>query len=132
MSMQHMIKTAQAFLRALEDFETSGLSGLVHPQAQRIEFPNRLKPDGGRQEVTEMLADAERAKALLSAQSYDVTKTATGDDLVIMELTWRGTLAAGFGRLQAGDVITAHCVVAFDFEDDRIVAVRNYDCFEAF
>ncbi|SMH54321.1 nuclear transport factor 2 family protein [Maritimibacter sp. HL-12] len=132
MSMQQMTETARAFLRALEDFDTAALAGLVHPRAQRIEFPNRLKPDGGRQKVTEMLAEADRAKALLTAQSYEVNRTATGDALVIMELTWRGTLAAGVGGLSAGDVITAHCVAAFDFEGDRIVAVRNYDCFEAF
>lgn len=132
MSTQQMIDTAHAFLRALEEFDTSGLSGLVHPRAQRIEFPNRLKPEGGRQELTEMLAGAERAKALLTAQSYDVNRTAIADALVIMELTWRGTLAAAFGGLSAGDLITAHCVAAFDFAGDQIVAVRNYDCFEAF
>lgn len=132
MSMQQLIQTANSFLRALETFDTKEVSGLVHPKAQRVEFPNKLKPDGGRQGVAEMLADAERARVVLATQSYDVSKTATADDLVIMELTWRGTLAAGLGGLSAGDVITAHCVAAFDFEDGQIVAVRNYDCFEAF
>jgi len=132
MSTHQLIQTVRDFLLALERFDGESAANLLHPAAQRIEFPNKLKPAGSTQTVAQMVADVPKAKTILASQRYDVLHLATADDLVVAELTWNGKLNADIGTLQAGDEMIAHCAAAFAFSDGKIVAIRNYDCFEDF
>jgi ketosteroid isomerase-like protein len=132
MSTDRNIETARNFFGALEAFDTARLHDLVTPDAERMEWPNRLKPKGNSQSYAQMLADAARAKAVIATQAYDVTRVATSKNLVMMEYVWTGSLTIAIGALAAGDRMKAHCVAAFDFKDGKICGIRNYDCFDEF
>lgn len=47
-----------------------------------------------------------------------------------LEVLWTGTLAVPFGSIPAGGTMSAHFAVFLDFRDGKIVAQRNYDCFD--
>jgi ketosteroid isomerase-like protein len=126
------IETARNFFIALEAFDTAKLLDFISPDAERIEWPNRLKPKGNNQNFTQMLADAARAKTVITAQTYAVTHVAASENHVMVEYVWTGTLAIAIGALAAGDRMKAHCVAAFDFENAKICRLRNYDCYDEF
>ena len=56
-----------------------------------------------------------------------------GDEgnFVIMEVLWTGKLAIAVGTLPEGGEMKAHFAVFLEFGGGKIVAQRNYDCFEA-
>lgn len=120
------------FLTALEEFDTGALNALLSPDLERIEMPNRLKPEGGAQGKDQVLADAARAETVIRSQSYAVLNTTEADNLVMIEMVWTGVLAIDIGALKAGDTMRAQCVAVFEFTDGRISGLRNYDCFDAF
>jgi ketosteroid isomerase-like protein len=51
---------------------------------------------------------------------------------VALEVRWSGTLAVPVGSFPAGGEMRARFAVFLDFRDGKIVAQRNYDCFEPF
>ncbi|MEO8240968.1 MAG: nuclear transport factor 2 family protein [bacterium] len=132
MSTHQNIQAARAFLTALSGFDTDRVRDLLAADAKRIEWPNRLKPQGNHQTCAEMLTDAAKARAVLTRQDYAIAQIAASDTAVMVEFTWTGTLALEIGTLAAGDIMTAHCVAVFDFRDGKICGLRNYDCFDAF
>ena len=71
------------------------------PDAVQVEFPNRFSPNG----VTRDLA-------------------------VAVEATWEGTLAVAVGDIRAGTTMRARFANLFELRNGRIIAQRNYDCFE--
>ena len=52
------------------------------------------------------------------------------DNTVALEVLWTGTMAVPFGTLAVGDKMRAHFAVFIELRDGKIVAQRNYDCFE--
>jgi len=47
-----------------------------------------------------------------------------------VEARWTGTLAQAIGPIPAGTIMKARFVQFFEFRAGRIVAQRDYDCFE--
>lgn len=126
------LEIIRAYLRAIETGDTEAVVASFAPGAVVIEWPNRLKSQGGRRSVDKLAPDFEQGKAMLSSQSYDILHHAEAGNYLIMEVLWRGVLAMDLGSLPAGSEMAAHCAFAFEFENDRIIAQRNYDCFEPF
>ncbi|WP_369198258.1 nuclear transport factor 2 family protein [Streptomyces djakartensis] len=106
------------------------LAEFLHPDMTHSQLPNALFPAGADRDLAETLAASARARTLLTAQSYDVTGAVAAGDRVALEIKWSGTLAAGFGELPAGHVLRAHIAAFLEFRDGRIIAQRNYDCYE--
>ncbi|MFB8245600.1 nuclear transport factor 2 family protein [Streptomyces sp. NPDC055952] len=106
------------------------LAEFLHPDMTHSQLPNTLFPTGADRDLTETLSASARARTLLAAQSYDVVNAVADGDQVALEIKWSGTLAVGFGELPAGHVLRAHIAAFLDFRDGRIVAQRNYDCYE--
>ncbi|WP_328841277.1 hypothetical protein [Streptomyces europaeiscabiei] len=52
------------------------------------------------------------------------------DAQVALEVTWSGTLAVSLGDLTAGQVLRARIAAFLEFRDGKIIAQRNYDCYE--
>ncbi len=48
----------------------------------------------------------------------------------VVEVTWSGTPAVALGDLAAGPVVRAHIAAFLEFRDGKIIAQRNYDCYE--
>lgn len=132
MPMTEIPDVIRRYLRAIETGDLDGLRDCLAPGMRQVELPNRIQPKGQERGVEAILADFAKGRALLRHQSYDVTAVHGTEPVVMVELVWRGTLALPVGTLSPGDEMRAHCAIAFELAEGRIVAQRNYDCFSPF
>lgn len=128
---QANIETIKAYLGALADGATGDrLAAFYTPDAEQIELPNRLNPNGGQSDLQTLLRRAEQGRNLLSAQTYELRSVLANEARVAVEAEWTGTLAVPLGTLPAGSVMKAHFAMFFELASGRIRRQRNYDCFE--
>ena len=121
----------RAYLDALASAaQGDALARFFTADAEQVELPSRLNPNGQRSDLAHLLERAQRVPGLLSAQRFDIVSMVLEGDRAAVEATWRGTLAIALGGLPAGATMTAHFAMFFEFEGDRIRRQRNYDCFE--
>ena len=127
------LATIRTYLAALEA-GTAGeeLGRFFAPEAVQVEFPNKLNPNGGRSDVPTLLKRSEQGRQVLERQSYEIQSEIAQGSRVAVEAIWRGVLKVPLGTLQPGATMTAYFAMFFELQDGRIVAQRNYDCFEAF
>ncbi|MFJ8629288.1 nuclear transport factor 2 family protein [Streptomyces sp. NPDC093568] len=116
---------AVARLAAPEELEP-----FLHPDFVHTQLPNALFPAGAARDRAETLAASRQARTLLAEQRYEVISAVASGDQVALEVKWSGTLAVPFGDVPAGHVLRAHIAALLDFRDGKIVAQRNYDCYE--
>lgn len=110
--------------------DESVLDELFDSRVEQIEWPNLFKPQGDRRSLEQMKSGVAKAKLMLSSQSYEISREVSVDNCVVLELIWRGSSKIEHPPLSVGQELQAHCVAVFDFADGKIVAVRNYDCFD--
>jgi ketosteroid isomerase-like protein len=96
------------------------------------EFPNRLLPNGARRDLKALKEADARGRALMAAQSFEVVHMYASGHTVIVESIWTGTIGAAVGPFQPGMTMRARFAQFFELRDGKIVAVRNYDCFDPF
>lgn len=119
------------YLEALaNNVDADELKTFFHLEAQQVELPNRLNPNGGKSDLATILQRSEQGKGLLTKQVYRVINILFQGDQAAVEAEWEGTLAIPVAGLNAGDVMRAHFAMFFTFEGDKIKLQRNYDCFE--
>ncbi|QPP07710.1 ester cyclase [Streptomyces bathyalis] len=106
------------------------LKQFLHPDMVHAQLPNALFPAGVDRDLTESLAAYAQARTLLTGQHYEVINAVASGDQVALEVKWSGTLAVPFGNLPAGHVMRAHIAAFLEFRDGKIIAQRNYDCYE--
>lgn len=122
---------AREYLKAIELGATGdAMARFFDPDVVQEEFPNRLVPQGGRRGLAELLDGAERGQKVLSSQRYEIHSEMEIGDRVALEVTWLGTLKIPFQNLSPGAQMRARFALFLDFRDGRIVAQRNYDCFD--
>ena len=133
------LETARRYLAAIEastdperSESTPGAERFFAPDVVQEEFPNRIVPNGARRDLAALREGAERGRAVLRAQRYEVKAAYASGDTVILEVLWVGTLRVAIGALAAGDEMRAHFAVFLEFRDGLIYRQRNYDCFEPF
>jgi hypothetical protein len=66
----------------------------------------------------------------MASQRYEVVQAVADGGRVAVEFRWSGTLAVPFASLPAGAEVRGRCACFLEFRGGRIVAQRNYDCFE--
>jgi predicted ester cyclase len=127
------LSRAIAWIRAVES-GTNGdaLAEFLTPDAIHEDMPNRVFPNGMRNDVAGMRASAERGKALLPRQRYDILSAIASGNSVAIQLDWSGELAVPFGSLKAGDELKAHIAIFMEFRDGKICHQRDYGCYEPF
>jgi ketosteroid isomerase-like protein len=106
------------------------LARFLHPDVVHHELPNALFPDGAVRDLDAMLQGAKAGRAALSDQHFEVVNAVAAGDQVAVEVRWTGTLAVPLGDLPAGHVLRAHIAAFLELRDGKIVAQRNYDCYE--
>jgi ketosteroid isomerase-like protein len=129
--MTKNLRQARKYLAALErgvDRET--LARFFDENVVQEEFPNRLVPDGATRDLSALLDGHEHGKQLMADQRFAVENSLAAGDQVVLEVRWSGTLARPLGSLPAGYTMRARFAVFLRFRDGKIVAQRNYDCFE--
>ncbi|UNO38942.1 nuclear transport factor 2 family protein [Streptomyces sp. MST-110588] len=106
------------------------LARFFHRDAVHRELPNALFPDGAVRGLPDILKASEQGRRSLSEQHFEVVNAVAAGDQVALEVTWTGTLAVPLGGLPAGHVLRAHIAAFLEFRDGKIIAQRNYDCYE--
>ena len=125
------IEIARRYLKAIEQGATgAALARFFAPNVVMELFPNRLVPQGSRSGLAEMLEAAERGQKALSSQHYEIKHDVASGDTVALEVLWVGTLAISIAGLSPGSQMRAHFAVFLEFRDGKILAQRNYDCFD--
>jgi ketosteroid isomerase-like protein len=126
------LATARCYFAAIEErADVAVIAACLHPAIVQEEFPNRLNPKGGRSDYDTMLTRMAQGRQLLTSESYEIVAELAVNDRVALEVLWSGTLAVPLGdQLAAGATMRARFGVFLDFQDGRIIAQRNYDCFE--
>ena len=128
--MTSRVEIARAYLRAIEGGEST--QRFFTDDAIQEEYPNRLNPVGACSNVAQMAARAERGKAMVSWQRYEVVNAFESGAIVVLEVNWSAAYNIAIGSLQPGELMKARFAVFLDFEDERIRRQRNYDCFDPF
>jgi len=127
----HNLDLARRYLAALERGDDARAVGeFLNDEIVAQEFPNRLVATGQTRDRAEMLAGVERGRELMQSQCYDVLSAMAVGESVALEVAWSGTLAVPFGPLAAGSTLRARVAIFLEFQDGRIIAQRNYDCYE--
>jgi ketosteroid isomerase-like protein len=127
------LEHAVAWVRAIESGATGDeLSRFITPDMVHEDMPNRVFPNGVRSDVAGMREAAERGKALMRQQRYDILSTIASGNSVAMQLEWVAELAVPLGALKAGDEMRAHVAIFMEFRDGKICRQRDYGCYEPF
>ena len=125
------LELTRRYFSALEKGVTGdALAAFYQPDVVQEEFPNRLAPRGGRHNLADILAAAERGQRVMASQRYEILHAVAEGEHVAVEFRWTGKLAVAIGSLPAGAEMRAHCAAFISFRDGRISSQRNYDCFE--
>ncbi len=124
------LETVRRYLKAIEDGDANCVLGLFSPDAVLEQLPNRIYPKGLRSSVSQIPEAFEKGRKIFSRQTYEVTNAVTTGETVALEVLWTGTLAIPFATLAAGSQMRCYSAMFLEFRAGKIVAQRNYDCFE--
>jgi ketosteroid isomerase-like protein len=124
------LETARRYLRSIEEGASGDAMAFFAPNVVAQWYPHRLAPKGSTADLPAMRASAERGKQLMTRQIYEVRNAVVNGNQVALEISWLGILAVPFETIPAGGEMRAHFAMFLEFREGRIVAQRNYDCFE--
>jgi ketosteroid isomerase-like protein len=124
------LEKARGYLEAIENGDASFIEDLFSPAASVEQLPNRIYPQGMRTTAAQIPESFEKGRKIFSRQRYEIINEAVNANTVALEVLWTGRLAIPFGTLVAGSEMRAHSAMFMEFRDGKIVAQRNYDCFD--
>jgi len=130
MPTESNLDQARRYLKAIEDGDANCVLNLFSPDAIVEQLPNRIYPKGSRAGIAQASEAFAKGRKLFSRQTYEITNEVVAGNIVALEVLWTGTLAISFGSLSAGSQMRCHSAMFLEFRDAKIVAQRNYDCFE--
>ncbi|HEX8692115.1 MAG TPA: nuclear transport factor 2 family protein [Longimicrobium sp.] len=122
------LATVRRYFEALE--QNADVTGFFAPDVVQEEFPNRIVPHGARRDLAALLEANARGRQVVASQRYELRGEVASGDRVAVEVLWTGVLAVDVGSLPAGATMRAHSAMFIELQGGRIVAQRNYDCFE--
>ena len=122
---------ARRYLRAIENgVAFDELQKFLAPGITLETMPNRLLPQGSRDDLAGMRISSERGKKIMASQKYEIQNEVAAGDQVALEVNWTGTLAVPYETIPQGGQMRARFAMFLNFQDGKIVSQRNYDCFE--
>ena len=122
---------ARQYLQAIEKGgEFDDVAKYLAPEIVLEILPNRLQPQGSRNNLAGMRASSEGGKKIMARQKYEVKNQLASEDQVALEVQWSGTLAIPYETIPAGGEMRARFAMFLRFKDGKTVSQRNYDCFE--
>ena len=106
------------------------LAAYFHPDAQQIEYPSVMRPQGHRRGLAEMRQGAEIGAKIISDQHYEVHTMVEDGDRVAVQFTWTATVTADLGAVRAGTALVSHVAAFYIFRDGLVLEQSSYDCYE--
>lgn len=128
--MPDNIEKVRRYLKAIEEGDASFVTTLFWPDASVEQLPNRIYPQGVRTNVSQIPEAFAKGRKIFARQTYEIINETVDGNLVALEVLWTGKLAIPFGTLAAGSEMRAHSAMFVEFRDGKVVAQRNYDCFD--
>ena len=113
-------------------YGTDDLLRFCHPDIEQTEFPNALAKKMAKRTLSEMQDGAEKGKKVLLAEKYEIIRSFSFQNTVIVEVVWTGTLAVPFGNIPVGGEMKAWFAQFYELKDGKIFRMRNYDCLNLF
>ena len=121
------------YLSVLQSRKSSTeMEQFYHPDVIQVEYPNSLTKNLTSRSLQDLKAASERGMHVLQKETYEIINIYENGNTVIAEVIWTGTLNIALGNTPAGGQMRAWFAQFFDFEGDKIIRQRNYDCFEPF
>ena len=129
----HNLELAIRFIEAIGEGKSGEeLNEFYDETVVQIEYPNLLTKKIIERSLSQVKDASISGKKVISSQKYEIVKSFSSEDTVIIEAIWSGKLAISLGNLNAGDEMKAYFAQFFEFKNHKIVNQRNYDCFENF
>ena len=127
------VDLVRRYLAALENDDPAiDVGEFFAPDAQQIEWPNRLVPDGATRDVAGLRDGRARGRAVIRDHRFEIDNVIAVDDQVAVEARWSGELRVPLGSLKPGDRMRARFAIFIELRDGKIIRQRNYDCFDPF
>ena len=118
-----------AYIRAIESMEPDAAEPFLHPDMENLEHPNKVTPAGKRYDVAALRAAAERGRAVMASQRYEIRNMIIEADRAAVQMLWSGTLKVAAGPLPAGHVMRAEICSIIELRDGKVWRQEQYDCF---
>jgi ketosteroid isomerase-like protein len=125
------LERTRAYLRSFS-LRDGSTAGYYAPEVVQQELPNLLVPAGATRDLAALQQGLAAGAKSTSDETYEVLNLVEMGDLVAVEARWSARVNVPFGKLAAGDRMTAHLAMFIEWRDGRVIAQRNYDCFEPF
>ena len=106
------------------------LGAFFHPDAEQIEYPSLMRPNGHRRPLADMVEASERGARIIREQRYDVHTVVDDGDRAAVQLTWTATVAVDLPGIPAGTTLRAHVAAFYEFRDGLVLRQSSYDCYE--
>ncbi len=119
------------FIKTLQNRTSAEeLLRFYHRDIEQIEFPNTVTKKKAIRNLSDLKAGAEKGKKVLQKEEYEVVKSYSFENTVIIEAIWTGILAIPLGNIPVGGTMKAYFAQFYEFKDGKIIKQRNYDCFD--
>src|SRR5215470_8209083 len=106
-----------AYIQAIESMEPDAAEPFLHPDMENLEHPNKLNPTGKHYDRAALRAAAERGRAIMASQRYEVRHMIVEGDRAAIQMLWTGTLKVAAGPLPAGHVMRAEICSIIELRD---------------
>jgi hypothetical protein len=127
------LEIVKELLKALSEGKSGeDLKYFYDSEAIQIEYPNLLSKTIVKRNLKEILEASIKGKQVISQQKFEIVKSFSADDIVIVEVVWTGKLLIPIGKLEKGNEIKAYFAQFIEFNNGKIAVQRTYDCFENF
>jgi ketosteroid isomerase-like protein len=130
-STEDLVRRYYALVSDLTSAEQE-LTALIHPQAEFVEMPNRLVPEGRTTSAVQSVEGLRAGRALLSDQRFDVHDVVVDGNRAAVRATWWGRIRLDRGPFRAGQELRAHVSAWLTLKDGQIYRHDTYDCYEPF
>jgi ketosteroid isomerase-like protein len=106
------------------------LAAFFHPDAEQVEYPSLMRPQGHRRSLAEILEGSKAGAKMIRNQTFDVHDVVEQGQQAAVQLTWTATLAVDAGPLRAGSQLVSHVAAFYDFRDGLVLRQSSYDCYD--
>lgn len=120
--MPDLLTLTRTYLNAVEQGATGPeLAAFYTDDAIQEEYPNQFTPAGATRTVPRILEAAEKGKAILNTQTYEIQNSIESGNQIGLEIVWTG-------MLKTGAEMKARFAVFIEYREGKIARQRNYDC----
>ena len=118
------------FIRAVEaGGGAAELRPFLTEDFQLTEWPHALSKTGSTRSLAETLAGADHSKQIVTNQIFEVVRTTSQENRVVLEMNWSATLLLDLPHWDRGDIIRARSTAVFELRDGLIASQDTYDCY---